>query len=38
MTSDTAIMIQRLKKLFVPIIADILDEMGVTENVFSPDI
>jgi 4-hydroxy-4-methyl-2-oxoglutarate aldolase len=36
--SNTANFIRRLGRLFVPIISDTLDEMGITENTFSPEI
>jgi regulator of RNase E activity RraA len=36
--SDMASLIRRLGKLFVPIISDTLDEMGITRNTFSPGI
>lgn len=38
MKSDTAGLVQRLKRLFVPIISDTLDELGITANTFSPDV
>jgi len=36
--SNKAALTRRLKKLFVPIVSDVLDEMGVTGNVFPPDL
>jgi 4-hydroxy-4-methyl-2-oxoglutarate aldolase len=36
--TDTSTLVRRLRKLFVPIISDTLDEMGITHNTFSHEM